>query len=145
MNWRWIKFFGILAVVAATVAFTNIASAQTFQADSKINVRSYIVPNNTTAVVIKDTIGTLYGVTASNNGSTLAYLKLYNEGSGVVCGTGTPIARFMIPASTQTLNVQLTNGDAFAFGITACVTTGIADSDTAAPAASTYIVNIHYK
>lgn len=136
--------FGLLAWLVFA-AFTGVSHAQQFQADSKINVRSYVVPNNTTAVVVKANPGAVYGVTASNNGSTLAYVKLYDAAAGITCGTGTPIARFMIPASTATLNVQLTNGDAFAYGITACVTTGIADNDTSAPAATTYILNIHYK
>ena len=37
------------------------------------------------------------------------------------------------------------NGDSYSLGAWMCVTTGIADSDTGAPAAMTYIVDVHYK
>jgi len=38
-----------------------------------------------------------------------------------------------------------TNGVSFNTAITYCVTGGIADNDTTAPAASSYIVNFYYK
>jgi hypothetical protein len=42
-------------------------------------------------------------------------------------------------------NVSNINGDAYGLGIVMCITTGIADNDTTAPAASTYIVNVHFR
>ena len=126
----------------------QLAHAQTWLADSKIAVKSTIAANNTTAIVLKSTGGTVYSVDAFNNGTTVAYVKLYNATSAT-CGTGTPQARYMIPfgatSSGGGFNVSNINGDAYGLGIVMCITTGIADADTTAPAASTYIVNIHYK
>lgn len=118
-----------------------------FQADSKISVSSTIVANNTTAIVIKKTGGTVYSVDAFSNATTLAYIKLYNAATAT-CGSGTPYARYMIPYGASSsgggFNISNINGDAYGAGITMCVTTGIADTDTGAPAATTYIVNVHF-
>lgn len=129
--------------------FSTIAHAQnTFLADAKIKVTSTIVANNTTAIVIKATGGTVYSVDGFNNGAAIAYVKLYNA-SSATCGSGTPQARYLIPFGSASngsgFNISNINGDAYGNGIVMCVTTGIADNDTTAPAASTYIVNIHYK
>ena len=42
-------------------------------------------------------------------------------------------------------NVEFTNGIAFATGIGYCITTGILDSDTGAPATGEIIINLLYK
>lgn len=128
---------------------SSIAHAQnTFLADAKVQVRSVIAANNTTAIVISATPGTVYSVDAFANGTTIAYVKLYNAASAT-CGSGTPQARYMIPFGASSsgggFNVSNINGDAYGTGIVMCITTGIADADTTAPAASTYIVNVHYK
>ena len=108
-----------------------------------------IVPNNTTAVVLKASAGTLYGVQLAGLGSAPAYLKLYNATSAT-CGSGTPVKRLMIPAASAAANGAGSNisfgpqGIAFGTGITYCVTTGIADTDTTAPAASTFLVNVDW-
>lgn len=125
------------------------AQAQnTFLADAKIQVKSYIAANDTTAIVIKSTSGTVYSVDAFNNGTTIAYVKLYNAATAT-CGSGTPFARYMIPYGASSsgggFNVSNINGDAYGVGIVMCITAGIADTDTTAPAASTYIVNLHIK
>jgi hypothetical protein len=106
---------------------------------------SEIVANNTTSVAIDASPGQLYGISAFNNSATIAYVKLYNAAQGsTTCGSGTPVERFMIPASGGFVK-EIVQGDAFPTAITVCVTTGIADADTGAPAASTYIVNALYK
>lgn len=129
------------------LAFPALAQ-NTFLADAKVKVTSTIAANNTTAIVIKSTGGTVYSVDAFNNGGTIAYVKLYNATSAT-CGSGTPQARYMIPfgaaSSGGGFNVSNINGDAYGVGIVMCITAGIADNDTTAPAASTYIVNVHYK
>ena len=139
----------ILLVLGLLLLCPHLAFAQnTFLADAKIKVTSTIAANNTTAIVIKNTGGTVYSVDAFNNGTTIAYVKLYNSASAT-CGSGTPQARYAIPYGSSSsgggFNVSNINGDAYGVGITMCITTGIADSDTTAPAASTYIVNVHYK
>lgn len=141
----------IAAALLALFAFIGQANAQSgiFQADSKINVLSYISVNNTTAVQIKPGSGVVYSVDAFSNNTTLAYVKLYNQ--SVTCGSASiaPIARYMIPFGTSSSGAGFMgpniNGDAYFNGIYMCITTGIADTDTGAPAANAYIVNIHFK
>lgn len=113
---------------------------------SNIALKSILVANNTTAVTIKASGGTVFKVEGFNNGATLAYIKLYNTATAV-CGSGTPYARYLIPAAAANgvLSASNSNGDAYLNGIYLCVTTGYADNDTGAPGANTYIVNIHYK
>jgi hypothetical protein len=109
-----------------------------------------IVANNTTAVVVKASAGTLYSIQMSGIGSAPAYLKLYNATSAT-CGSGTPVKRLMIPAASTAANGGGSNidfgaaGVKFGTGITYCVTTGIGDADTTAPAASTFLVNVDYQ
>jgi hypothetical protein len=108
-----------------------------------------IAPNNTTAVVVKASAGTLYGAQLAGLGSAPAYLKIYNATSAT-CGSGTPVKRLMIPAASTAANGAGSNvtfgpmGVAFGTGITYCVTTGIADNDATAPAASTFLVNLDW-
>ena len=118
-------------------------AAGIFAADSQLNVSSLISVNNTTAVVISAAAATVYGIQISNNSATVAYLKLYNSASQT-CGSGTPQFCLMIPAST-TIPIENVGGDAYVNGVSVCLTTGIADSDTGAPAANAYIVDIHWK
>lgn len=138
----------LIAAAIFFALFATQAHALDFQADSQITVSSYIAQNNTTAIVVKPTYGTVYSVDAFNNSTTLAYVKLYNAATAT-CGSGTPVARYMIPFGTSSsgggFNLSNINGDVYPFGITMCITTGIADNDTGAPTASTYIVNIHLK
>lgn len=114
------------------------------------SITSNIVPNNTTAVVVKASAGTLYGFYGySISATTPAWLKIYNATSAT-CGSGTPVARLLIPYDSATSNngsnVPIpATGIVFGTGITYCVTTGIADNDTSAPAASTYVVNLVWK
>lgn len=131
--------------------FSSTAFAQnTFLADAKIQVKSTIILNNTTAIAISDTSGSVYSVDGFSNNTTLAYVKLYNaKAANVTCGTTIPQARYMIPFGQSSSGGGFTlpniNGDAYGVGIAMCVTTGIADNDTGAPAATSYIVNVHYK
>ena len=136
-----------LLVLSACVG-TRVQAQTVFTADAKINVRSVISVNNTTAVAIKTTPGAMYSVEAFSNNITLAYIKLYN--TLVTCGSATPpLARYMISFGVTSSGGGFTasniNGDAYFDGIYMCITTGIADSDTGAPAAGAYIVNVHYK
>lgn len=149
----------LLAVVPALTLLSLPASSQ-FIADAKISITSTIAANNTTAIVIATRPSTVYQVDAYNNSTTLAYVKLYDAcgtatsatcSQAATCGQATPApkARYMIPFGTSasgggfvTPNI---NGDGYTFGIVQCITTGIADSDTSAPAATTYIVNVHFK
>ena len=112
---------------------------------SNVAVKSNLILNNTTAIAIKTSGGTVFKVEGFNNSATLAYIKLYNTATAT-CGSGTPYLRFLIPAAANgVLIADNSNGAAFVAGIQLCVTTGYADNDTGAPAASAYIVNVYYR
>jgi hypothetical protein len=105
-----------------------------------------LIPNNTTAIVVKSGAGQLYKVRATNNSATIAYIKIY-DATSATAGSGTPVDTIMIPASTSGAGVVDSTdiGTVHATGITYIVTTGIADADTTAPAASAYVVTFYYK
>jgi hypothetical protein len=111
-----------------------------------LSISSTQVASNTTAIVVKGSAGQLYGLELYNNSATIAYVKLYNATSAT-CGSGTVIQRAMIPANASGAGAISNNVDGLAYstGITMCITGGFADSDTTAPSASTYIVNVLYK
>lgn len=141
-----------LLLALGLLLLPTLANAQqAFYADAKVSVKSNLSVNNVTPVVIKPTGGTVYSVDAFSNNTTLAYVKLYSVASptAFTCGTGTPMARYMIPYGASSagggFNVSNINGDAYANSIVMCITTGIADNDTSAPAANAYIVNVHYR
>jgi len=129
----------------------QLALAQgTFNANSQIAVKSFIAVNNVTPLTIKDAGGTVYSIDAFNNSVALAYVKLYNvPAASVTCGTTTPYARYLIPFGATSagggFNLSNINGDSYRQGIAACITLGIADSDTTAPAANNIILNVHYQ
>lgn len=106
------------------------------------NVTSVAVPNNTTATVVKANPGQIYAISAYNSGSTPAYLKLY-DATTATAGAGTPVDRIGIPAGKSFM--EWPQGIPFGTGISAIITTGIGDSDTTAPAASTFIVSFYWK
>lgn len=141
---------GTSALPAQANTTTNIGMVtHSVAANGGATPTGNIVANNTTAVVVKASAGTLYGVQLAGLGSAPAYLKIYNATSAT-CGSGTPVKRLMIPAASTAANGAGSNitfgvaGVAFSTGITYCVTTGIADNDTTAPAASTFLVNIDW-
>lgn len=141
-----------LVLILGMLLFSSVANAQnTFLADAKIQVKNTIIANNVTPILICSTACALYSVDSFNNGTTLAYIKLYNAKAvaDVTCGSGTPLDRKMIPFGTGSsgggFNLSNINGDAYGVGIVMCVTTGIQDTDTGAPAANTYLVGLHFK
>ncbi len=142
------KIYLALAFVLFGIGTALAQQGTSFRADSQINVKSVISVNNVTPVVIATAPATVYSIEAFNNAGTLAYVKLYNS-STAVCGSGTPQARYLIPfvatSAGGAISLPNINGDIYVNGITLCITTGIADNDTGAPAANAYIVNVHWK
>lgn len=131
-------------------AATAANSSPTVQAIDQVNsTTGNIVANNTTSVVVNAAATTLYGVQLGGIGSAPAYLKLYNATSAT-CGSGTPVKRLIIPAAATAANgagsnVSFPGGLRFSTGLTYCVTTGIGDADTTAPAANTFLVNLDWR
>ena len=110
------------------------------------NVKSFIVLGNTTAVPVITGNHWVTSVEVFNISTTIAWLKLYDAVTQT-CGAGTPIARYMIPGNTNGAGgiANYTVQDKYLNGIIACVTGGIADADTTAPAATTYVWNVHWR
>jgi hypothetical protein len=139
------------ASLNATVVGTGTFAAQaapTASTTGGATPYTAIVPNNTTGVLV-GTAGqhTVYAITAFNNSATIAYVKFYDTATAPTCGSGTVVYHGLIPANTSGAGFvnPVPVGVAFGSGIGYCITTGIADNDTTAPAASTYLINIEYK
>lgn len=99
---------------------------------------------STNATNVKNAAGTVYGIYASNVNAAIRYLKLYNKASAPTVGTDVPVLTIPIPA-TGFANVPFgALGKRFATGISFALTTGAADSDTAAVAANEIKVSIDY-
>lgn len=100
-------------------------------------------------VVIKAGAGQVYNVHATNNSATVNYLRLYNATTGFNgCNSATNIVgQWAIPASTSVGGIALSmpTGIAFATGISICVTSGYATTDTTNATASAMSVNVGYK
>lgn len=139
----------VISILKGVLDAANTAGQLKVSSTGGATPTGNIAANNTTAVVVKASAGTLYGVQLAGIGSAPAYLKIYNATSAT-CGSGTPVKRLMIPAASTAANGAGSNitfgpmGVAFGTGITYCVTTGIGDADTTAPAASTFLVNLDW-
>jgi len=100
----------------------------------------------TNATNIKASAGQVYAITAFNVAATPAYLKFHNTSGTPTAGSGVTDT-FLIPGNTAGagLVINFDKGIAFSTGIAITTTTGIADADTAAIAASNVVLNIYYK
>lgn len=144
------------------VSNTNANGQTTMSASSPVVIASDQTPikvasttgniaaNNTTGVNLKGSAGMVTSIQLGGIGSAPAYLKLYNKATAPTCGTDTPVKRLIIPAAATAANgagsnVTFAYAITFSLGIGYCVTTGITDADTTAPAASTYLVNIDWQ
>jgi len=98
---------------------------------------------STNATSLKASAGTLYWLYVVNLNAAVRYLKFYNKASSPTVGTDTPVFTFPIPASTTGagFTISIPPGADFGTGIAYALTTGIADSDTAAVAANEIIIN----
>lgn len=98
---------------------------------------------------IKATAGQVYWIHAMNLSASTIFLKFYNAtAASVTVGTTTPVLTFPLATQGDTngagFTLAIPNGIAFGTAITVAATTGIADSDTGAPAANVCVVNIGY-
>jgi hypothetical protein len=94
---------------------------------------------------VKATAGQVYGYFVYNAATSAQYLKFYNAtAANVTVGTTTPVITIPVPAEGGA-NVEFSMGIPFDTAISVAVTTGVADADTGAPAANSFICNIFYK
>ncbi len=100
-------------------------------------------------VVIKAGAGQVYNVQVTNNSATVNYLRLYNATTGFAgCNSATNlVAQWAIPASTSVggISMSIPAGIAFSTGISICITSAYATTDTTNATASAMSVNIGYK
>jgi hypothetical protein len=108
-----------------------------------------IWPNNTTGISVKGSAATLLACQMSNNSTTAAYLKIYNKPTAPLPASDVPVVTAIIPgpaAGGGGSNIVFGPGGlALSAGLGVDVTTGIADNDVAAPAASTIAINCQYE
>lgn len=94
---------------------------------------------------VKTSAGQLFGWYMYNKRTTAVYVKLYNAtAANVTVGTTTPFLTIPLPPGAAA-NVLGETGIPFSTAITAAATTGVADSDTGAPAANDVVCNLFYK
>lgn len=130
--------------------FLALSAPASAQQPAAPRMSSAIVLNNTTGVLLKGGSGFVYSIQLGSIGAAPAYLKLYDKATAPTCGTDTPVKRLIIPAAATAANgtatpIAFPGAIRFEQGIAYCVTTGIADNDTGAPAASTFLVNIDWR
>lgn len=97
---------------------------------------------------IKNGAGTVYNVVAFNNSATVNYIRLYNAATGFNgCNSATGlITQFQVPAATTVggFAVSIPQGLSFSTGISICVTSGYATTDTTNATATAMSVTVGY-
>lgn len=103
----------------------------------------------TNAANIKSSAGQVYKIEATNNSATVNYVRLYDAGAGFTgCNSATNLKwQMAIPASTAGAGFSSSwdLGMAFSTGISICVTSGYATTDTTNATASALSVSVGYK
>ena len=92
---------------------------------------------------IKSSAGQIYGWFLFNHASSIRYVKLYNKASSPWVGHDRPFMTIPLPCGGGA-NVNFTSGITFSHGIGIGATTGVADTNSGAPADNDVIVNIIY-
>ena len=146
---------------AATVAQSTAANLQTTatlasgsNTIGKVNIATQTTGGATTftlvsaattnATSVKTSAGTLLMLVATNNGASVAFLKLYNKASAPTVGTDTPVMTIMLPASGGVALPIPAAGLAFSTGIAYALTGAATTADTTAVALSQIQVNGAY-
>jgi P pilus assembly chaperone PapD len=94
---------------------------------------------------VKASAGQVFWGFVTNTNASARYIKFYNSASAPTLGSGTPVARMMIPPGSSGLQITAEQGLAFSTGIGYTLSTGAADSDTGTVAANEVIVNLGYR
>lgn len=101
---------------------------------------------STNATSLKASPGTIEYIEVFNLNAANRYLKLFDKASAPTVGSDTPVKVIPIPGSSTAAGVilQYPEGLNFVTGIAFCLTTGVANSDTAAVGANDVVLNIKY-
>lgn len=122
----------------------GLPSVLTAKTSGGLTIHSAVSGASTNATSVKGSAGQLYNLIATNNGTGVAYLKIYDKATAPTVGTDTPAIRIMLPAGGGARlpdNFGLPMASGLAYGITA----GAADNDTTAVSAAQVLVNLFYK
>lgn len=127
---------GTFAVQAApTAATTGGASSSFLQPTASDN-----------HAVIKNGAGTLYGVMATNNSVTINYLRYYNLGTGFNgCNSATGLITQVAILPSGGISAFIPVGIAFSTGLSICVTSAYATTDTTNATASAMSITTVYQ
>jgi hypothetical protein len=111
--------------------------------------QSIISANTVNETAIKASSGQLMSLNVTNIGANEVFFKLYNDTTANIDETDTPIQRYVIPgdaagAGNHPISIPV-GGMNFDTAITFRVTTGAADNDTGAVAASEVLISWCYK
>lgn len=110
-----------------------------------LSMSSILSAASTNLTAAKASAGQVYHISVTNINAAARYLKFYNSTSATV-GTTAIVYRMAIPGNTagSGLTTTFPTGFAFSTGISYALTTGAADNDTGAVAASEIMVNVGY-
>ena len=97
---------------------------------------------STNGAVVKASAGNVYSITATNTNAAVRYLRFYNA-TAVTVGTTATYACIALPGNGGAI-VDLANSWAFSTGICISLTTGAADTNTAAVALDDLKIVIGY-
>lgn len=145
---------GRLSVDASGVALPLAAGANVIgQVGLDARTTGGVTPNKTISAAttnsknIKASAGMIYFIHTSNINAAVRYLKLYDKATAPTVGTDVPVWTLAIPGNAAGAGfvMPIPVGLVFTTGIGIGITTGSADADVGAVAASDIIVNIGFK
>ncbi len=109
-----------------------------------LSVYRVVSAATTNAAIIKASAGQVFGWYIYNSNAAARKVILYNSATAPTVGTTAAFMTIVIPGGSGA-NVEYTNGIAFSAGISIGTSTGLADTDATAVAATDLIINIMYK
>ena len=130
------------ALVASSATIGDVALVG--RASGGLTLHSRL-STGTDSTNVKASAGQVFWGFVTNTNAAARYIKFYNSASAPTLGSGTPIARFMIPPNSSGLQITAEQGLTFSTGIGYTLSTGAADSDTGTVAANEVIVNLGYR
>lgn len=107
---------------------------------------SLLAAASTNQTLVKAGAGLVIAIHAINVNAAVRYLKFYDSNRAPTAGTGIPVRRYAIPASATGAGFVLQPVIPMKFfeGIAFTMTTGVADTDTAALTANDVILTLEY-
>jgi hypothetical protein len=141
-----VKPFNDSMSVVVSNSISTLVTGYSGNVSSLPSTHHHLISANTTnATNVKGSAGNIMGGSVSNNGTGVAYLKLYNKASAPTVGTDTPIATILIPVNgTVMIGSIVPLGFRCGTGISYAITGGMAVSDTTAVGAAQVSVHLVY-